>query len=78
LRACPPEIRPKPPPGTAGYSRPGSYHEDRTARATDDPIGDALREGSSYPPAVPAPHDDQICLQLLCERDDLLGRFFLS
>jgi hypothetical protein len=39
------------------------------------PIGDAPREGSPYPPAVPPPHDDQAHPKLLGERDDLLGRW---
>ena len=40
--------------GTVGYSHSGPYHEDRTERATHDPIGDAAREDSPYPPAAPA------------------------
>lgn len=60
--------------GTVDYSCSGSYHEDRTARATDDPIGDASREGSPYPPAAPAAHDDQADPDLLGERDDLFVR----
>ena len=64
--------------GNVGYSRSGPYHEDRAARVTGDPIEDAPGENTPYPPAAPVSPDDQVCPELLGERDDLLGRAFPS
>lgn len=68
----------KAPASNVGYSRFGPYHKNRTARVTDDPIGDPAGENPPYPSAAPAPHGDQADPELLGERDELLGRAFLS
>jgi hypothetical protein len=78
LRACPRRSGQNHLSGTVGYSRSGPYHEDRTARVPNDPIGNAPGQRPPYPSSVSPPHDDQVCPQLLGERDDLLGRLFLS
>ena len=55
-----------------------AHHQDGKVGVPNDPIGDAPRQRPPYPSAAPASHDDQADPQLLGERDDLLGRFFLS
>jgi hypothetical protein len=57
----------KAPAGNVGYSRFGPYHKDRTARVTDDPIGDPAGENPPYPSTAPTPHDPQADSELLGE-----------